>query len=175
MTTFKQIRQAYRLRSKWVKFLAPAGQHFDWCFALEGVAKHQIKKIEVALDDPHQYSVISNHDLPWLVEILNAEKSKLNLETVDGKRGFSLRIDAEDCFLIDGPERSERFLCRLSSLPRRRPTVRPSTQSPHRHRRQSTDLMAIQRLVVQRVESLPDRRCKLACDQRQGSSFGDVH
>lgn len=103
LTTFKDVRKKYRLRSKWVKFLAPGHEHFDWFFAFGGVSTSQIVKVEVVLEQPGEYVEVKGEQLEALINLIEAEKRKLFITRIGGMGAFELLDESQSCLLIDGP------------------------------------------------------------------------
>jgi hypothetical protein len=103
VTSFREVKQKYRMRSRWIKALAPAGQHFDWFFAFGGVPLERIAKIEVAIHTPFEYVEPAPQVLESLLVLVEKESRKLTERR--HVTGFSFFEDSDvlrNSWLFDG-------------------------------------------------------------------------
>lgn len=115
LTSFREVKEQYHVRSKWLKMIAPYEHRRHWYFAFNGIRPDQIEKVE--LFDEGSYRQLSQLEVLELVSQIEQETSeKLEISTISGgknagKRGVRLRDHASDSWLIDGVKfRAARFM-----------------------------------------------------------------
>jgi len=114
LTSFREVKEKYRIRSSWLKLIAPYEHRRHWYFAMNGVRPEQIEKVELL--DNGQYRQLSPVEVQKLVAWIEAEVaeklefSSITSGPVAGARAFRLKGLFTDSWLMDGPAfRAEEF------------------------------------------------------------------
>ncbi len=106
LTSFRQIKDQYKMRSSWVKALDPYYERRHWYFAFGGVPVEQIKKIEIFEDGV--YRELLPDELQALVARIEEEKKKKFVFTLitsgpnAGYQQFDFKNGHDDSWLLDG-------------------------------------------------------------------------
>ena len=107
VVSFRELAKQYRMRSKWIKLLSPASQHYNWFHSKTPIPPDRLSQTEIALSSPFDYSVLSHADLESLCAQIDEERE--NALKMDPKRGKVWPRNPErinTCWLLD----NERFL-----------------------------------------------------------------
>ena len=117
LISFRQLRDRFAIRTKWVKLLAPYHERKHWFYAFSGVKPEQIVAVE--LWDGTAYTAINGANLATLVTEIEAEKERAFEAIVfakgrlKGAGGLRFRKGVMDSWLADGASRPNRALTTL--------------------------------------------------------------
>jgi len=108
LTSFREIKEKYQMRSSWLKVIAPYEHRRHWFFAMNGVKPEQIVKIE--LSENGQYRRLTQREAQELIALIEAEAAeKLEVQLVKnglqaGAREYRVKPGYSDTWLFDGPK-----------------------------------------------------------------------
>lgn len=114
LTSFREVKEKYRIRSSWLKLIAPYEHRRHWYFAMNGVRPEQIEKVEL-LDNGlyRQWPPVEVQGLVACIETEIAEKLEISFVKnglAAGARAFHLKPGVIDSWLFDGLEvRAKQF------------------------------------------------------------------
>lgn len=102
LTSFREVKEQYKLKSKWVNTLAPLHVRQHWYFAFGGIRPDQIKLVEKW--DNNRYASIE--DLQKLIHDIEIERDRIMTFTTldDGALGCNLNPGIRKSWLLDGPD-----------------------------------------------------------------------
>jgi hypothetical protein len=106
LISFRQLRDRFAIRTKWVKLLVPYHERKHWFYAFGGVTPEQIVAVERW--DGTAYLRLENGELELLVARIEAEKERALEEIVvtagrlKGARGLRLKDGIINSWLLDG-------------------------------------------------------------------------
>jgi hypothetical protein len=106
LTSFRQIKEKYKMKSRWVKLLDPSYERRHWFFTFGGVSVQQITKIEIF--DDGAYREFTSEELRVLLARIEEEREKVfrfHLVTSGRRAGhidFEFKDGHHDSWLLDG-------------------------------------------------------------------------
>ena len=78
LTSFRQVKERYKIKSSWLKIIDPGYQRPGWFFAFDGVQPNQFVAVEIR--DGGTYRTVSDDEPKSLVERIEEERNtKLDL------------------------------------------------------------------------------------------------
>jgi len=101
VTSFRDMRERYRIKSSYLKKLDPTYQRPNWFFAFGGVSPDQFLAVEIR--EGRTYRTLSDDELRSLVARIEEERdSKLEFLPDDGTLPVKLKDGFSESWLIDG-------------------------------------------------------------------------
>ncbi|HEX4144543.1 MAG TPA: hypothetical protein VHY91_13635 [Pirellulales bacterium] len=100
LLTYRQLRERFRIKSRFVKALAPVTERGHWFYAFAGVKPCQIVRYEMWTRVGGMYEEIAAELMPECAAEIEAERKRINFEQV----GHIMRFDDANSWLLDNVE-----------------------------------------------------------------------
>jgi hypothetical protein len=97
LINYRQLRERFKIKSRWVKELAPIIERKHWFYAFDGVKPQQIISYEIWVDSG--YRRMNSEELAALLQDIEAERIRIGFKRV----GPYMSATDYCSWLIDGP------------------------------------------------------------------------